>query len=809
MMKRFNFNAAAKAVFSAGILSFALAGCGSDGKDGEDGEDGPVGVDIKSATTLKAKITHAAVTDGIVSVDFSLENANGVAVIGLEEFTEINTLGFGIAKLDALQKRTLVDTTAPDEPASRKGTKPTQWTSYINSVKAPNEAHIPEGYEALATDQIQANIETSCKTDCITMLSAGEYRYTFSKALSDYDQIDGLNTEYNAELVHRVTLELRPTSKTQNATLINTHFDFVPALDREATAEETRNLVNLQESCIRCHSNNYEHAWAPKLAMHGTKRTEIENCVVCHTTYSGDPETQATLDFGSMLHRIHQSTYVMAGYGGSVHDYTDVTFPAGDGCQSCHIQGEDAPAQADNFFYHRQEACASCHMAGFNPVDNPEFSEGDPSKFVRNYFHKYGTSDIDGVGANVSQHYAAGDCSACHADDSNPMGSAKFHTAKATETINVRDAYAYEVSNGTYDADKGELTFALTWDKATLPHLDTSISSFYINIQAFDGVEFVMGPRPSSGPLGRNEGRISVDLTSVETNEYLTAAVDGNTIIYTLSGIGAPHTQIMDLKQGFIDGKLSVCAQAPDQTPESASLVDCATMDESNANFTVYVGSNKASFSEDGSDIAMRAMVASEAKCASCHEKQADFSESHSYKYAGAPDNSCRACHASEPNTAVKLADGSCVACHNGAPAHAIKTFDRGFDFKVLIHGLHADKRTGYYNPNKEQGDITFPNHYGDCAVCHDKGQLTMTNLGNKHAFAAGDGEYSPTVAACASCHAPTAEGKEAAVQHFIANGGVYQGTAGEYVPGSESCATCHAEGKAYGIDKVHPVNYK
>ena len=95
-----------------------------------------------------------------------------------------------------------------------------------------------------------------------------------------------------------------------------------------------------------------------------------------------------------------------------------------------------------------------------------------------------------------------------------------------------------------------------------------------------------------------------------------------------------------------------------------------------------------------------------------------------------------------------------------------------------------------------------------NCTVCYDKGQLSLAKLGDKHVFNASTGEYSPTVAACASCHAPTAEGNSAVIGHFENNGGVYNGTAGTYTPGSETCATCHGEGKAFGVDKVHPVKY-
>ncbi|GIU10410.1 hypothetical protein TUM4445_17890 [Shewanella sp. MBTL60-112-B2] len=822
MMNRYKLTNAVKSAIGISALSFALIGCGSDGKDGEDGENGNIGVDIQQATSLKANILHATVTEGVVAVDFELENANGVPVSGLETFDNINTLGFGIAKLDALQKRDMHAVGQPATPEQFKGVKPTQWTSYINTVKNANLEHIPEGFNHLAGDQIQANIETSCKTECIEVLEHGTYRYTFSKALSEYEQIEAVNTEFNAELTHRVTLELKPTSTFSAATLVNTHYDFVPALDRAAEADETRNLVDLQESCIRCHSDDYDSA-ASKLMLHGSKRIEIENCVVCHTTYSGDPETGATIDFGSMLHRIHDGTYLMAGYGGSVHDYTGTTFPTDMGnCQTCHINEEHSPAQAENFQFHRQEACASCHMAEFNPVDNAEWltppGESKDRGFVGNYFHYYATPELDGVeGADVRGVFENQSCSSCHADDSNPQGAAIFHMAKVNETIDVREQYAYELSNGVFDPQAGTLEFTLTWEREQAPHEDSAINGFWINIQAFDGVEFVMGPRPSSGPLGRSESRISMNLAGLESNEYLTATIEGNAITYTISGITSDsiHTQIVELGQGFIDGKLMVCAQGSERVPAPTTTIDCEHLESDPYNFELAVKGNKASFSVDGSSIANRPIVASEEKCAACHGEQADFSISHIAKYADrAPDNSCGTCHSAEPNTAINLADGSCVACHNstGAPGHKYYDFSQGFDFKVMIHGIHSDNRAKYTSGNgrdKAQGDITYPTDPADCAACHDQGQLTLAGLADTPPTLSKDGTYSPTVAACASCHAPTAEGNNAVISHFESNGGVYQGSDGSYQLGGESCATCHAEGKSFGVDKVHPTNYK
>ncbi|MCL1139087.1 hypothetical protein [Shewanella pneumatophori] len=83
MMNRYKLTNAVKAAIGIGALSLALVGCGSDGKDGEDGDNGNIGVDIQQASSLKANILHATITEGIVAVDFELLTANGVAVSGL------------------------------------------------------------------------------------------------------------------------------------------------------------------------------------------------------------------------------------------------------------------------------------------------------------------------------------------------------------------------------------------------------------------------------------------------------------------------------------------------------------------------------------------------------------------------------------------------------------------------------------------------------------------------------------------------------------------------------------------------------
>ncbi|MCE9678227.1 OmcA/MtrC family decaheme c-type cytochrome [Shewanella sp. AS1] len=822
MMKQSQFNAATKALLSAGLLSLVLTGCGgSDGKTGEPGISGPVGLDISEVTSLNATLEDANIDNGAVSVDIVVTNANGVPVTGLEQ-ANLSTLGLGIAKL---------------VPQQGKGYKTPQWISYINSVKAADPARSLTNYtyndgkrdidvNFAPGDAIQAGIESSCKTQCLTVVEPGVYRYTFETNLNNLAPIDTLDLTYDETLVHRITLELQ-TERGNGDQLVNTHIDFIPAQDfKVAEPEETRTVVSLEANCIKCHNTNYNDAssTAKPLAMHGGKRVAIENCQVCHNSYSKDPETGATLDLAAMAHKIHKGTYTMVGHGGSINDFSGtiakaaasstgyplfdadkdhsekVTLPVSVGeCQTCHSTDDKGPADADAFKHQRGLACASCHMTDVAPVD------------IKDYFHKNATPDTDGIyGADLVGRKVADSCGACHADQGE-QGSATYHLAKANAAQSLRSEYAYTLENGKFDAATGELTFTVDWHNDVAPHQDPKVKEFWVSLTAFDGTEYIMGARPSNGALGRSESRISVNLAGVDTNANLTASANGSAITYTLTGItvagtatSEPYMQIVNIGQGFMDGKLILCANSAEVDPAVNAAIDCS--DTTASIYDVIVGSPKVSFSADGSDVKPRRSVTSEAKCANCHGEQADFSASHTAtKGSDTPDNSCGTCHSAVPNTAVSLADGSCATCHNGAPAHSQKPFERGFDFKVMIHQIHADTRSQRRTTSDE---ATFPENPANCAACHDKGQLSLEGLSEKTAFVAKNGEFSPTVAACASCHAPTTDDNASVISHFQNNGGVYEGAPGTYVAGDETCVVCHAEGKSVGIDKVHPTQY-
>ncbi|MCL5023099.1 MAG: OmcA/MtrC family decaheme c-type cytochrome [Nitrospirae bacterium] len=111
---------------------------------------------------------------------------------------------------------------------------------------------------------------------------------------------------------------------------------------------ERRRSVDVNK-CIGCHE---------RLSLHGANRVNsIEECVICHNADAtdkgqrpSDPTTtpdglkERPIDFKQMIHKIHTGDelnvepYVIYGFGGSVNDFSGVTFPRDRrDCLGCHI----------------------------------------------------------------------------------------------------------------------------------------------------------------------------------------------------------------------------------------------------------------------------------------------------------------------------------------------------------------------------------------------------------------------------------------------------------------------------------------
>jgi OmcA/MtrC family decaheme c-type cytochrome len=147
-------------------------------------------------------------------------------------------------------------------------------------------------------------------------------------------------------------------------------FNFIPA--GGGTVQKLETITD--EGCSKCHGF---------VQAHGTRRG-VQFCITCHSPQTGDPETNRTVNFKVMIHKIHYGSdlpsvkqgipYYIVGYGGGVLDWSTVAFPWHDHgvrhCTVCH-SGEDA----DNWRTKPSlTACTSCHdnvkfVSGEAPVD--------------------------------------------------------------------------------------------------------------------------------------------------------------------------------------------------------------------------------------------------------------------------------------------------------------------------------------------------------------------------------------------------------------------------------------------------------
>ncbi len=174
--------------------------------------------------------------------------------------------------------------------------------------------------------------------------NAGHYRYTFGTSAAGFD---GSKT-------HTVAIWGRRTFEGADFSGADT-FHFRPD---GGDVEVIREVVT-DDTCNKCHGT---------VRAHGGQRVGTQQCILCHSPQTVDPDTGNTVDFKVMVHKIHAGhqlpsvqaggSYEIIGFQQSIHDYSEVRFPQDiRNCQSCHagMQGNWAYEQPG------LQACGSCH----------------------------------------------------------------------------------------------------------------------------------------------------------------------------------------------------------------------------------------------------------------------------------------------------------------------------------------------------------------------------------------------------------------------------------------------------------------
>jgi OmcA/MtrC family decaheme c-type cytochrome len=722
---------------------------GGEGQPGDDGEpgggDGDGGDDVSPWLTggaFAVEVQAAAIDGEGASVTFRLTDGDDVPLDREGLLTEgAVDLAFGLSWL-----------------AETDG-EPGQYTSYITRVAT----------DAVNGDQAtQATTEASGTFEAVDLVD-GVYRYTFATPITDA----------RADRTHTVLIS-GSRDLDGVAQRVTALYNFLPS---GAPASTTREIVT-DASCGGCHG---------AIEAHGGHYSGVAACITCHTPQTTDPDTDNTLDFPVMLHRIHrgeslptvevnQVPYEIIGYGGVVHDFSTVVFPQDIGrCDSCH-EGAQGDRWKDSTY---RNACLACH-------DRTSFVDPPPAGM-----------DLHGGGPPPDgMPLAQYPCAVCHPPSGGLAGVVNEHLQPAFDPASPQvDITILDVTNR---------------DPGQSPTIQFSVQ--------FDGA-----PRDILvAPMTRLRALWAGPNTDIAA--FLQTTAQGTGATGTLAAVDAPNGVFSYTFPAGVTNALPVSAAG------NYTVAFEGTIQPVNPGPTYVARSPMHPFrigNADATPATARRVVVDSAKCDGCHYILA----AHGGGRTGA--QYCPLCH--NPNNAN---DERVAHFETG------QVFTNSVDFKVMIHRIHAGENLsqpyilgGNPTPNRgvgsallpgpggtpvNFGETRFPRALTDCSGCHVDGTFELplgpdvlpsltqvrgcTELAGADVATGGDLEddnlcdgttagvsnwvavqsilVPPETAVCTSCHDAPSVAAHAEVMT----------TTG----GAESCATCHGPGAELDVRVVH-----
>jgi hypothetical protein len=351
-----------------------------------------------------------------------------------------------------------------------------------------------------------------------------------------------------------------------------------------ATTLETREVV-LREACNACHTN---------LQAHGGNRTDITNCLLCHTAGAEDRNTANVaggtpgvgIEFSVMIHKIHTGTYLpsvlgiatnpdgsrkydatpkpyqMIGFGDSLIDFSHVVFPAYPSFASPMPRdfGYTPLNSTQKSLEDRQRRgpveCAKCHgdPDGVGPLTAP--SQGDrfkthPTTRACGSCHddwdpaKPYTANQQTMPANLTD----ADCTLCHDASGTPLAIENAHMhplsnpALATGVHFVFDQVTDAGGDNDGNFDAGEtvrITFRVENDNgdpvaaSSLSRIEAVLSGPTMNPQVMDYQRIPPAYFTGNGPY-------TIDLPDLAF--YEPAGTSNNTL-QVFTTLQAPHWNV-------------------------------------------------------------------------------------------------------------------------------------------------------------------------------------------------------------------------------------------------------------------------
>ncbi|GLX79500.1 cytochrome c [Thalassotalea insulae] len=709
-------------------LALLIISCGQDGQDGAQGpagEPGPQGpstppVITEPATLLTVSINKVEINSAPI-VYFSVSDQNG------QPYTTLTAPRFSLAKL--------IPGTKGNSDA---------WQSYINTIENA------DGNGPGTTPKIQA---TQDREGTLVNNDDGSYRYTFAH---DITQISSPQiVSYQPELTHRLAVQI--SGNDQPTT--NASYTWRP-LDQATTGILTHDLVTT-ENCNACHGG---------LALHGGGRINTQLCVTCHNPGSTDANSNNSLDFKVMIHKIHRGVslpsviageeYAIWGFRDRKHDYSEVTLPMDiRNCNKCH--NSDDPLTPDAIKWQTTptiEACGSCH-------DDINFALGKDG------------GHPGGVMIDNSE------CSVCHRTGGFVGSIADSHQIDSQIASNKFQFNILSVTH-TQANELPEITFSITNPENNNKSYDILNDSEF---KAEGGASRIAIDLAWSTTDYNNENSGSLVSRAVSLNPLTTAIDNADGSFTVTSNVAIPQNQTGSgavALEGHPAVDLDGDGVYSDRVPVKSEVAYFAITDDQ--------------------PVARREIVTIE-KCQACHVNLS--------------------LHGANRNDNTQL----CAMCHNPnatditkrSPASADGLKERSIDFKRLIHSIHASEmRTepfivyGFGGSEHNFSHVTFPGKLNNCQTCHvnDSYRLPLDvsvqgstiDTGISLTDRLDDIKITPTAAVCSSCH-----DDYLSKAHMIQNGGASFNTSQSAIDSHdvvETCIFCHGPDGIKSVNAAHGI---
>ncbi len=732
---------------------------------------------VEAGVPLVAEITEVTVSSPPV-MTFTLKTQSGADVTGLPEGSARGTF----VKL------------VPPEMVEDRVQVASYWQSYINNL-AEGTGEAPAVPQALQATREEGTFE-----------DMGNGTYVFTYVTDVLNVTTPVPIPWDPTYTTRAGLEIR-ISGAGALNPDNPTYDFVP--DGSDVVDEKD--IAATANCNNCHQ---------RLAFHGGGRFTADYCVTCHNQGTRDPEAGESVDMAYMTHSIHASvlrgaqdaSYIVVGRGGSVHDYSEVTYPQDvRECTSCHEASADTPEGDEWATTVNTLACGGCHVDGGRVrvvVGPPDEATGLSTYSMEHIF--------------IDTTFNDGACRNCHnnATFDPPIATATRH-AIVERTVAANFQYNILDVTNTDVGQNPEVTFSVTNpnDGDSAYDLAESSGPFDAAMWGGDTRLAVMLAWPSN------------DYTNIETGSAVAGFRPGSPAqtvsMNPLSACVPPSASCTDNDGSYtitspvaVPSGLTGTSLAVAMEGHPFEVVD-AGPPEVRAEIPVTGEVSYWAISATGGAGEARVLGVSLEKCASCH-------------------GGLLSLHGNNRNNNLEL----CATCHNAqatdirARAEAGVQGEESINFTSMIHGIHAANVViyGFGGSVHDYTEVTYPGEINNCGACHVDQSYYPTDPDTDPRFATtyisdnfsgadfpddvvpttpGSPEREATLAdqeddlnrtanaaACLQCHTgPTAEshavipgGAKLSVMQMI--DGTLLPTPGDPNPGAvETCTLCHGPG--------------